>query len=349
MSNIANIDKNFKIQTKINKTDIKFHNARSAPFEINGVFYEEGKFRRMPIEAARAVSPGVYSLHANTAGGRIRFKTDSPYVAISAVMANVGKMSHFALCGSAGFDLYLDGRYFRSFIPPFDISDGYESVCEVGVGEPRIREIMINFPLYSDVCELYIGLKEGAKILAPTPYRVEKPVVFYGSSITQGGCASRPGSCYQGFLSRWLDFDYINLGFSGNAKAEDEMAEYIASLDMSVFVYDYDHNAPDADHLRKTHEKMFKRIREAQPTLPIIIISMPKPYLVPFQLERLEIIKRTYDNALANGDKNVYFIDGRTLLAHCGDEGTVDFTHPTDLGFFSMAKCIADTLGPILE
>ncbi|MBQ7343446.1 MAG: SGNH/GDSL hydrolase family protein [Clostridia bacterium] len=348
MSNIANIDKNFKIDTKIDKTDIKFYDVRNAPFGVHGVFYEEGKFRRMPMEVARAVSPGVYSLHANTAGGRVRFRTNSSYVAINVKMANVGKMSHFALCGSSGFDLYVDGEYFRSFIPPFDITDGYEGVHEIGTDTPKMREIMINMPLYSDVCEMYVGLEENAEILAETPYRVEKPVVFYGSSITQGGCASRPGTSYQGFLSRWLDFDFINLGFSGNARAEDEMADYIASLDMSVFVYDYDHNSPDAEHLKRTHERMFKKIRAAHPTLPVIFISMPKPYLAPFQLERLEIIKTTYENAVANGDKNVCFIDGRTLLTLAGAEGSVDFTHPTDLGFFSMAKRIAEDLNNFL-
>ena len=96
MSDISSIDKNFKIETKINKTDIKFYDVRNAPFGVHGVFYEESKFRRMPAEIARTVSPGVYALHSNTAGGRIRFRTNSSYVAINAKMANVGKMSHFA-------------------------------------------------------------------------------------------------------------------------------------------------------------------------------------------------------------------------------------------------------------
>jgi len=347
MSNIAGIDKNFKIETKINKPDLKFHSVLEAPIRVHGVYYKDDKFRRMPSEIARTVSPGVYALHANTAGGRVRFKTDSPYVAISVKMANVGKMSHFALCGSSGFDLYADGDYVKSYIPPFDITDGYESVIDLGT--PKEREIMIEMPLYSDVCEMYIGLSESAEISAPTPYRVEKPVVFYGSSVTQGGCASRPGTCYQGFLSRWLDFDYVNLGFSGAARAEDEIADYIASLDMSVFVYDYDYNAPSAEHLEKTHEKMFKKIREAHPSLPIIIITMPKPYLNLDNLRRYEIIKSTYEKVVESGDKNVHFIDGRTLLTIAGNEGTVDSTHPTDLGFFSMAKRIAETLGPVLK
>jgi hypothetical protein len=111
---------------------------------------------------------------------------------------------------------------------------------------------------------------------------------------------------------------------------------------MSLFVYDYDHNAPDVEHLEATHERMFKTIREKNPDLPIIMMSRPKLHLDTHELKRLEIIKKTYDNAIANGDKNAYFIDGRDLCKVCGNEGTVDGCHPTDLGFFSMAKELCD-------
>ena len=348
MSDITGIDKNFKVETKINKNDIEFHNARSAPFRIYGVFYEDGKFRRMPEGVAKTVSPGVYYLHANTAGGRVRFKTNSPYVAISTKMAGITRMDHFPLCGTAGFDLYADGEYVKTFRPPYDMADGYESLIELGTA--KMREITINLPLYSDICELYVGLARDAEIHAPTPYRVEKPVVFYGSSVTQGGCASRPGNSYQGFITRWLDCDHINLGFSGNAKGEEEMADYIASLDMSVFVSDYDYNTPNAEHLAATHERLFKKVREAHPDLPIIIVTRPKPhYYEGEDLECFAVIKATYEHAIAAGDKNVYFIDGRTLLGEIGFEGTVDTVHPTDLGFYYMAKRIAEELKAVFS
>ena len=107
-------------------------------------------------------------------------------------------------------------------------------------------------------------------------------------------------------------------------------------------MYDYDHNAPTVEHLAETHERMFKIIREKNPNLPIIMMSRPKFYLCNHEVKRLEIIKKTYDNAVANGDKNVYFIDGRDLCKVCGNEGTVDNCHPTDLGFFSMAQTLGD-------
>lgn len=347
MSNITSIDKNFEIVTKIDKTDIKFYNALSEPFRIYGVYYEGGKFRRMPEAVAKTVSEGVYYLHANAAGGRVRFKTDSPYVAINTKMATITRMDHFPLCGSAGFDLYADGEYIKTFRPPCDMTDGYESLIELGTA--KMREITVNMPLYSDVCELYIGLAGDAEILAPTPYRVEKPVVFYGSSVTQGGCASRPGNSYQGFITRWLDIDHINLGFSGNAKGEEEMADYIASLDMSVFVCDYDYNAPNAEHLAATHERLFKKVREAHPELPIVIVTRPKPYYREGEdLDCFAVAVSTYEHALAAGDKNVRFIDGRTLLGELGLEGTVDAVHPTDLGFYFMAKRMTEELADLV-
>lgn len=342
MSDIAKIDKNFKIETEINKPDIAFYDTRVAPFKIYGIFYEDGQFRRMPKATAGSVSDGVYALHTNTAGGRVRFKTDSPYVAIKAKMSSVGLMSHFALCGSAGFDLYEGTVHVSSFRPPFDIKDGFEQVIELGAS--KMRDITINFPLYSNVSELYVGLSESAQICAPSPYANEKPVVYYGSSITQGGCANCAGTSYQDFISRELNLDYINLGFSGNARAEDTMINYIKSLDMSMFVYDYDHNAPNYEHLKNTHEKMFIAIREAQPTLPIIIMSRPKTQLNDTEIKRMELIRATYENAINRGDKNVYFLDGPTLMAISGTDGLVDEAHPTDLGFFSIAKAIVKVI-----
>ena len=347
MENIAELDKNFKIETKIEKSDIKFYNVRSAPFKVYGIFYAGDRFRRLPEAVAKSVSKGVYGLHAHTAGGRVRFRTDSPYVAIHAKMPHVGRMPHFALCGSSGFDLYVQDRYRASFVPPVDIVDGFEGVKPLGL--KRMREITINFPSYSNVSELYIGLQEDAVVEAPTPYKLETPILFYGSSITQGGCSSRPGSAYANIVSRALDADIVNLGFSGNARAEVEMGEYVKDLPMSVFVYDYDHNAPTIAHLEQSHERMFRQVREAQPDLPIVLMSRPKYTLNEDDRTRLEIIRKTYENALERGDRNVYLIDGPTLMAIAGNEGTVDGTHPTDLGFFSMAQALIPVLKEILK
>lgn len=345
MKDISKVDKNFIVKTKIDKEDIKFYNAEEKPFELYGVVREGEKLRRMPEKVAKVVSEGVYSLHAHTAGGRVRFITDSPYVAVFVKHGDLGKMPHFALTGSIGLDMYADNVHVGTFVPPFDITDGYESVRDLG--DYKEREITINLPLYSEVKELYIGLKNDAIIKSPSPYKNKKPIVFYGSSITQGGCASRPGMSYQAILSRMLNCDYINLGFSGSAKAEDEITDYIKKLEMSMFVMDYDHNAPTLEHLKLTHEKMFKEIRKYNPKLPIILMPRPKYILSDEEKERLEIIKTTYNNAVLSGDKNVYFIDNKQLTKLCLSDGRVDNNHPTDLGFLSMAQGVYNTIKDI--
>lgn len=347
MADFSKIDKNFAIKSDISRPGLTFYDEKNEKFKLYGIFNENGSFRRIPEKVAKSVSMGVHALHAHAAGGRIRFVTDSPYIAISAKMGNITKMSHFPLTGSAGFDLYSNDQYMMTFIPPYDIEDGYDSIYDFS--DSALREITINFPLYSDVNALFIGLHNDAQILPATDYTNEKPVVFYGSSITQGGCASRPGNSYQAILSRLLNIDYINLGFSGNAMAEAEIAEYISTLDMSAFVYDYDYNAPTTEHLDATHEAMFLKIREKQPDLPILMLSRPKFHLTDDEKKRIEIIKTTYDNAIARGDKNVYFMPGNELImSDMIEVATVDNCHPNDSGFLSMALRIKPLLEKII-
>lgn len=350
MKNIAEIDKNLAVETSIEREGLCFFDVDKEPFKIYGVFKENGLYRRMPEEVAKSVSEGVYSLHTHAAGGRVRFITDSPYVAVKTEIGT-WKMSHFALTGSAGYDIFTecDGkqRYAGTIVPPFDVRGEYEGVKDFEDSSEKI--VTINFPLYTTVKSLYIGLKEGCVLKAAPEYSNKKPVVYYGSSITQGGCASKPGSCYQSILSRRFNLDYINLGFSGSAKAEDEMIDYIKSLDMSIFVLDYDHNAPNIDHLRATHSKMFKAIREAHPELPILILPRPRYYLNAEDEKCFEIIHNTYLEAKTKGDENVYFLSGKQLMAMVEDNGSVDGTHPTDSGFFSMAKAIGGVFEEILK
>lgn len=351
MKKLEEIDKNFVVATKIEKDDIKFYDAMQAPFKIYGVFFEGDRFRRIPEKVAKSVSEGVYLMHDRCAGGRIKFITDSPYVAIHAQMPWINRQSTFTLTGSGGFDLYAKRNgeqcFVKSFAMDYHIEDGYEQVIDVEhIG---LYEYTINMPLYSCVSKLYIGLSENATLLEAPDYTYEKPIVYYGSSITQGGCATRAGMSYQEIISRRLDCNYINLGFSGNAKAEDEIAEYIADLDMSIFVYDYDHNAPTTEHLQKTHKRMFDIIRAKNPELPIIMMQRPKRYLTDWEKARFEIIKATFDDAVAKGDKNVYLIDAAKLTELCGGDGTVDNVHPTDLGFVSMAKAVGDVIEKLLK
>lgn len=344
---ISKIDKNFKVETKIDREGLTFYDIDEAPFKIHGVFREGDHYVRMPAEVAKSVSNGVFGLHTHTAGGRVRFVTDSPYVAISVKLNTVYKMSHFAFTGSIGCDMFSGTRYIGTIVPPANVVNEYEGVINVPFNDER--EYTINMPLYSGIDKMYIGIKEGSVLKAAPDYEIEKPIVYYGSSITQGGCASRPGNAYQSIISRELDCDFVNLGFSGSAKAEDEMANYIANLDMSVFVYDYDHNAPTLEHYKKTHERMFKIIREKNPDLPILMMTRPKYYLTDEELARLQVMLNTYNNAIAAGDKNVYCIKGPDLIEPVREFGLVDGGHPNDSGFVSMAHVVGAKLKEILK
>jgi len=336
---ISKIDVNLKIETQIEREGITFFDIKNEPFSIHGVFRECDEYVRMPDKAAREVSGNVRVLSKNTAGGRVRFVTDSPYVAIKAVQIGSPNMSHMPPSGQAGFDIYErvenEDVYVKTFIPTYASRDGFEGVIDFPDSKERL--LTINFPLYFNVRELYVGIKTGSHLKAAPEYTHSLPIVFYGSSITQGGCASRPGNSYQGFLSRWYDADYINLGFSGSAKGEDAMAEYIAALDMSAFVYDYDYNAPTVEHLAQTHDRFYRIVRAAHPDIPIIMMSRPAVNLNEDEKARSEIVYATYRDALLRGER-VYHIFGHELMDVCGNEGTVDGCHPTDLGFFSMAK-----------
>lgn len=342
--NVGDIDENFNIKTEINEENIKFKSVLSAPFDIYGA---DKEFFRMDIKAAEKINKNVERLAANTSGVRIRFKTNSRYIAVAVKYSDVCRMEHMSVSGTAGLDMYEyeNNKYIfvTNFIPKININDEFDAIHYFQAS--KMRDITINLPLYSSVSQLYIGLDKDACLEHGEKYKNEKPVIYYGSSITQGGCASRAGNSYPAIISRRLNIDFVNLGFSGNAKGEPAMAEYIASLDMLCFVMDYDFNAPDMQHLKKTHKVFFDTVRKRHKSLPIIIMSMPYNSWVENVAERKAIIKETYDTAVKSGDKNVYFIDGEKMFdVFGGDGGTVDGTHPNDLGFMCMATAVGKYL-----
>ena len=345
---ITRIDPNFLKGTVFSEKEFTWYDLRSEPFEVRGLAVCEGeRFLRLPETLIPRFCEGLQVLAHHTAGGHVRLRTDAGRIAVRASSLYPDSiMNHMALTGSKGLDLYADGEYCAT-IRPGITDEWFEGVCELKSG---MKDVEINMPLYNGLTHLLIGIPAGATVLAPRPYRFNEPVVYYGSSITQGGCASRPGNCYQGFLSRWLDADQVNLGFSGNAKGELEMGEYIAGLPMCAFVYDYDHNAPDVAHLRRTHEPFFQTIRRARPTLPVIFVTKPDGERDAHGDERRELIYATYEHARENGDAHVWFVDGRTLFGGA-DRGdcTVDGCHPNDLGFYRMAQAIYPALKEALS
>lgn len=353
---ITEIDKNF--ENRYSFEGLKTYDIEQTPFRLFGLCRDRGEqdYKRLPHGLVKELeNPGVQSLYTNTSGIRLRFKTDSKQIVLSCELPRITKHLNMAMTGASCFDLYADGHYCNVFRPGVDINGDYAAAPDYSHGytsgytfeDRKERDILIHFPLYNDVTKVYLSLEEGASLLPCGDYKIQKPVVYYGSSITQGGCASHPGNCYCAMLSRWLDADYVNLGFSGSCKAEPELAEYIGSLDMHAFVYDYDHNAPTAEFLQKTHEPFFQLFRKYQPKVPVIMVSGAD--LSHGQAEhqkRKQIIQQTYLNARSAGDDKVYFIDGDDIYRDAGlDYCTVDDTHPNDLGFWYMAK----TIGKVLQ
>jgi lysophospholipase L1-like esterase len=206
---------------------------------------------------------------------------------------------------------------------------------------------VLYFPLYNDVATLAVTLDEKAVVEKYAPYKDVLPIVYYGSSITQGGCASRPDQSYQALICKKNRVDFVNLGFSGSACGEDAMADYLSSLPCSLFVYDYDFNAPTVAHLQATHSRLYQRFRKSHPNTPVLMISRPDYRGSEEQEARVKVIEQTYQDAKVRKE-NVYFLHGKTFFAGGNVwDFTVDGTHPTDLGFAAMAQKIYQVIEKI--
>lgn len=355
-TDIARVDKNFAAP-EVHEAGMKFYDINRPPFRLYGLYREadETDYKRLPHRVAASVdNPSVKRLYTNTSGGRIRFRTDSSRIILRCFWPSRCQFSHMPMSGTSCFDLYADGVYCNVLFPEakqsehsIPIENGYQSCC--CFEDARMRDILIHFPLYNDVSQVFIAVEEQAQVLAGEEYARPGTIVYYGSSITQGGCASHAGNAYPAILSRRLNMDYLNLGFSGGCRAEPEIASYLAGLPMRALVYDYDYNAPNAEFLQKTHEALFRTFRQAQPDTPVLIVSAADRAFGSDIEKRKAVIRKTYENALAAGDRNVCFLDGQTIYDPVGwDLCTVDRCHPTDLGFWCMANAVGRHLEAIL-
>lgn len=346
---VAKADENLKVCADYNANSITFYDVKKSPFRIYGAIETEGKdFIRLPSKIAGNISEAVLWLSKHTAGIRVRFTTNSSNLVLKVKTPPFSPMPHMAICGQSGFDVYIDcdgkSNFLKTFMPPYTFENGY--IAKIELPNNGMTSYTLNFPLYHAVDDLQIGIDNTAKIVAGEEYSNELPILYYGSSITQGGCASRPGNSYQSIIARKLNRDHINLGFSGNALGESAMAEYIAKQQMSAFVMDYDHNAPNAKHLEDTHFKFYSIIRNTQPKLPIVLVSKPGfSEDEPEDFDRYQVILNTYQKAIEHGDDRIAFVEGKTLFdAEDKDCSTVDGSHPNDFGFVFMARKISRAL-----
>jgi hypothetical protein len=351
---IAQIDKNFAITNEKVVDGARWYTIPHPSFALYGVYFDEKEgFLRMPREIAKTVSPGVTWCAGCTSGGRVRFSTNSKTFALSVRYAELPVMSHMSIEGQCGFVLLEEtetGRELVKIMPPV-LTDktGYTASTALKA-DGEMHDYILYFPLYNEITAVEIALDEDAKIGKGKAYRNVKPILYYGSSITHGGCASRSDNMYPARIERWTNIDFIDLGFSGSARAEDVMVDYLASIDCSVFVCDYDHNAPNPEHLEETHYRLYEKYRAKRPNTPILFVTRPDIENDNSVDKRREIIFGTYQKAKALGDDKVYFLDGGSMFegedrAKC----TVDGCHPNDLGFEKMAKSIKKKLDIIFK
>ena len=345
---ITKLDKNM-LGDGFSAEGLKFFSPETKPVKVCGVMYdaEMNAYLRLPMDIAKTINGGVSAMNNHPSGGRFVFKTNANKIAVKFRIQWEG-VTVFNQA-NAGFDLYARENGKQTLIHtyrPGEIGENRTFSISREIKDAKEREYILYTPYMAGLENIYIGINEDAYLKEADEYTYSQPIVFYGSSIVHGAHGARAGMPYPAIISRMYDIDFVNLGFSGNAKGEKEFAEYIKNLDMCAFVMDYDHNAPTPDHLRATHENFYKIVREANKDLPIIMITRPHFHEIPYEeaMERKEIILNTYNNAKSRGE-NVYFIDGGHFYDDFGyDDCVADDSHPNTLGLFAMATKIASVL-----
>lgn len=325
-------------------------------FTVRGLgwYSEDRSFRRLPPRAKDIVPPGVWSNSLCSSGAHLCFRSDTAEMRVRVKVDGASRMHHMPATGQSGVALFQGEPYRKrpwgqAFPSPPDNTE-YEGCLFSGVSR-IMREYTLYLPLYNGVEKLQIGLSPGAKIAKPSPCVIDKPVVFYGTSITMGGCAHTPDGDYPSIIARRLNLHAINLGFSGAGRGEPEVAGFIAEIAAAMFVLDYAGNA-DEKLLRKTLPPFVQILRKKHPTTPILLLSRTLGYGAHYSTSswqtfeaRRDAIIHYYSRMRRAGDANIHFIDGNVLAPPCTDLIHSDGGHPTSVGF----QMIADRLAPQLE
>ncbi len=312
-------------------------------------------YDRLPAKAEGVVREKVWELSRHSAGMSCRFRTHAPEIRVRyALLLTNLEMPHMPATGVSGVDLYTladEGQW--RWIGTAQPRQPRVIATLVRAMTPVRREYMLYLPLYNGIDSLEIGVTRNATF-EPIEPRSERPILFYGTSIMQGGCASRPGMAIPAILGRRLNVPTINLGFSGNGKMEPEVGRLLAELDASVFVLDCLPNLTAQETAERT-EPFVRHLREARPTTPILLVedrTFPNAFLKPDILKEHQdhraALRQTYERLVAAGMKGLYYLEGDKLLGEDG-EATVDGSHPTDLGMMRYADAYEKILGTILN
>src|SRR4051812_13811968 len=318
----------------------RWHDVRDLIIEGKGWTDTKVFFDRLPAKAEGIVRREVWGLSRDSAGLCIRFATDATTISARWSLTSTRlAMPHMPATGVSGLDLYVRsaaGWRWLAVGQPERARDN-SAVLVKGL-PPGRREYLLYLPLYNGVSSVEVGVPGKSKLEKGPARAVDrrKPIVFYGTSITQGGCASRPGMAHVAIVGRHLDRPVINLGFSGNGLMEPELAALLAELDPAVYVLDCLPNMT-AKLVSERVEPFVKTLRKAHPTTPIVLAedrTYSNASIVPAQHERNATsraeLKSAYDRLMAQGVDNLYYLPGDIQLGADGED-TVDGSHPTDL------------------
>ena len=329
-----------RAETETARQLIPFPDPRLTVSGLPWFHEDQPALRRLPLRLKDRVRPPVWDLAQHPSGGRIRFRTDSTTIGLVAENPSFSNMHHMASVGENGFDLYVGPDYLGSAWP--DATGKIAKQWRVGNAR-RLRDITLYLPLYKAVTLRELSLDPEARLEPASPYTIRQPIVFYGSSITQGGCASNPGGSCQAILERRLHVDFVNLGFSGNGMGEPVLAEAITELDPSAIVLDFWGN-PKADAYAAALPVFVDILRRRFPRVPILVTS---PFYFSAEasdeaLARSQDDKRRISRDFVRlrrdrGDRHIFFVDGLKMLNPSQTGGLVDGVHCNSLGFYFNA------------
>lgn len=337
----------------ISFAQIIYHDASNFPLLGKATVTNSARYERFPDSLRNISRSPLWNLSRNSAGMAIRFRSNSTQIAVKWENLFNNHMNHMTDTGVKGLDLYcLEGNCLWRFVNSARPTGKINRATIIANMQPEEREYMLYLPLYDGLVSLAIGVDSLATIDQPLidyPIR-KKPVVFYGTSILQGGCASRPGMAHTNIISRRLNRECINLGFSGNALLDLEVAKVIAEVDASVFVLDFVPNA-SAEQMKERMEAFYHIIRSKHPATPVIFIEDPifthtlYDERIAKEVQRKnDTLKEIFNRLKKENEKNIIFISSKNMLGEDG-EATIDGIHFTDLGMMRYA----DLVYPIIK
>ena len=339
----------------LSKDEIDWYDLKEMGVEGKGWTDTKRYFDRFPSKAEGMVRDEVWNLSRHSAGMCMRFVSDSPNIHVRyRLFLDRLSMPHMPATGVSGLDLYAnDGngidRWAGVVLPD---KKEMETIIAKNLS-PGSRRYTIYLPLYNGVESLEVGVPKGESF-EPLAPRKEKPILFYGTSIMHGACASRPGMAFPAILGRRLRRPTLNLGFSGNGRMEIEVATLLAEQDPCAYVIDCLPNMNETTVSERTIP-LVKKIRATHDKTPILLVEDRSftnseffPEMKSHHQKSRAALKKAYAELTDAGVGNLYYLDGDHLLGEDG-EGATDGSHPSDLGMLRYADAYEPVLRAILK